>query len=338
MTKTPTPTTILLAVVLGAYLWTPPAEADNGFEPRLTEYGQPDLQGVWYFGSTTPFTRPAELGEQATYTADEIRQLEQEAYSANQALEAPLDPDRAAPEAGAFVGFEADFNFANRRHRRSKVGDEYRTSLVVEPSDGQLPAREDFQDFAAVRRANGFENYSSAQASDSGERCLTGGLPIPSLYPLPWNANLQIVQNKDYVVLLTEMIHDARIVKLSGQHLGEHMNYWNGDSVAYWEDQTLVVHSKNFRPEHSSFLMRMSEDLQVIERFTPLSDDEILYRVEIEDMQAFTEPFVVERSIRRRPVDEPLYEFACHEGNYAMKYMLMGARRAEVDAEFNIEN
>lgn len=338
MSRSSTTVQILLAAALCLYLYIPVAQADNGYQPSLTEYGHPDLQGVWYFGSTTPFTRPAELGEKATYSEEEIHAIEQEAYQTNLSQDAPLDPDRPPPESGVYIGFEADFNFAQMRHERRRVQGEYRTSLVIEPTNGQLPVKEDFKDFSAQRSALGIETYSSAQASDSGERCLVGGLPIPSLYPAPWNANLQIVQNSDYVMIVTEMIHDVRIVKLSGKPLADHMNYWNGDPIGYWEDSTLVIHSKNFRPEHSSFLMRMSEQLEVTERLTPVSENEILYRVELTDPQAYTAPFVVERTIQRRAPGEPIYEFACHEGNYSMQYMLMGARRAEVDAEFNSSN
>ena len=335
MAKTSTAAQLLLTIILSVYLGIPHSAADSSFTPARTEHGQPDLQGTWYFGSTTPFTRPTELGEQATYSEDEIRQIELDAYEANLAGDAPLDPDRPPPEAGVYIGFEADFNFAAKRHIRDKVLGEYRTSLVVEPANGQLPVKEGFEDFGAKRRAMGIETYSSAQASDTGERCLIGGLPIPSLFPAPWNANMQIVQTKDYVMLMTEMIHEARIIKLSGKHLNEDFNYWNGDSVGFWENDTLVIHTKNFRPEHSGFLMRMSEDLQATEYLTPVSEDEILYRVELTDPQAYTETFAVERIISRRPSNEPIYEFACHEGNYSMKYMLMGTRRAEVDAEFS---
>ncbi len=334
MSKPSTSIQLLLALVFSIYLCNVQADTDAAFSPKLTEYGQPDLQGVWYFGSTTPFTRPSELAEQATYSTEEIQKIEAEAYQTNLAGDAPLDPDRPPPEAGVYIGFEADFNFAAKRHKREKVLGEYRTSLVIEPANGQIPVKEGFEDFGAKRRAKGIETYSSAQASDSGERCLIGGLPIPSLYPAPWNANLQIVQTNDYVMLMTEMIHDVRIVKLSGKHLNDSMNYWNGDSIGFWDGNTLVIHTKNFRPEHSGFLMRMSEELEVTERLTPISDDEILYRVEATDSLAYTEKVVVERTIKRRFSNEPIYEFACHEGNYSMQYMLMGARRAEVDAEF----
>lgn len=325
---------LLLAISFISYL--APANADNSNDeiPR-TWHGHPDLQGVWYFGSTTPFTRPTDLGEQAVYTAEEAAALEQEQLANNIAADEPLDANRPPPEKGAYVGFEADFNFARKRHELREVRGEFRTSLVIQPSNGQLPSREGFKDFHAQRREKGIDSYDGPEAQDSGERCLVGGPPIPSLYPSPWNANLQIVQNEHYVMLMTEMIHDARIVKLSGKHMGEHMSYWYGDAIGYWEEDTLVVHSKNFRPEHSSFLVRMSDQLQTTERFTPLNQDEILYRVEVTDPAAYTEPFVVERVISRRADKEPIYEFACHEGNYSMKWVLTGARRAEVDAEFS---
>jgi hypothetical protein len=155
---------------------------------------------------------------------------------------------------------------------------------------------------------------------------------------MPWNANLQIVQNKDYVMTMTEMIHDARIIKLSGEYLGDHMSYWNGDSVGFWEDNTLIIHSRNFRPERAQFLMRISEKLEVIEYLTPVSDNEILYRVEVMDPLAYTEKFVIERTVTRRSDNEPIYEFACHEGNYSLKWMLTGARRAELNADLAAED
>lgn len=332
-----TPANISLALIFYAYLsgGQVQLQAAEPYQPTLNEYGQPDLQGTWFFGSTTPVTRPSDLGEQATHTAEEIAAIESETDETNLSQEAPLDPARPAPEAGAYIGFEADFNFAAKRHKRDKVLGEYRTSLVVEPANGQIPVREGFEDFNAKRRAEGLEAASSALAYGSGERCLAGGLAIPSLYPMPWNANLQIVQNEDYVMIMTEMIHDARIIKLSGENLGEHMSYWNGDLVGAWEGNTLVIHTNNFRPEHSQFLMRISEELEVVERLTPVSEEELLYRVEVTDPLAYTEKFVMERTIKRRPSNEPIYEFACHEGNYSLKWMLTGARRAEVDAEFS---
>lgn len=326
---------LILIVALITYLGAAAAEREAAYVTPRTWHGQPDLQGVWYFGSTTPFTRPTELGEQAVYSVEEARALEEKALQNNQAQDAPLDPDRPAPELGAFVGFEADFNFAKLRHEMQAVQGEYRTSLIVQPADGQLPSREGFKDYHAKRRESGIAAYDGPEAQDAGERCLTGGMPVPSLYPMPWNANMQIVQNQDYVMIQTEMIHDARIIKLSGNHLGDHMTYWYGDAIGYFEGDTLVVHSKNFRAEHSNFLMRSSEELEVTERFTRVGKDEIFYQVIVEDPLAYTEAFVVERMISRRPRNEPIYEFACHEGNYSMKWVLTGARRAEVDSTLN---
>ncbi len=295
----------------------------------LTEHGHPDLQGVWYFGSETPFQRPSDLGETATYDREKVRAIENEKQQQNIAADAALDPDRSAPEAGVYIGFEADFNFANKRNKLTPVNGEYRTSLIVDPPNGQIPAREDFKDFHAKRKAMGIDNYDGPEAQDASERCLVGGLPIPSLYPMPWNANLQIVQNEHYIVLLTEMIHDARIVKLNKEHAKQDQNTWMGDSIGYWDEDTLVVHTINFRPEHSAFLLRMSEDLQTTERFTPLNSTEILYSVELNDPQALSQSFTVERIIQRRPASEPIYEFACHEGNYSMSGVLAGARMEE---------
>ncbi len=332
------PASIALALILHAYLSGGQAQEIEQYQPSLNEYGQPELQGTWFFGSTTPVIRQSDLGDRATYTAEEVATIESEALKANQSQQAPLDPDRPAPETGAYIGFEADFNFAAKRHKRDKILSEYRTSLVIEPANGQIPAREGFEDYNAKLRAEGLAPDSSALAYGSGERCLAGGLAIPFLYPMPWNANLQIVQNKDYVMTMTEMIHDARIIKLSGEYLGDHMSYWNGDSVGFWEDNTLIIHSRNFRSERAQFLMRISEKLEVIEYLTPVSDNEILYRVEVMDPLAYTEKFVIERTVTRRSDNEPIYEFACHEGNYSLKWMLTGARRAELNADLAAED
>lgn len=298
--------------------------------PR-TEYGHPDLQGVWYFGTNTPFTRPTELGEQKTYSEEEAKAVEAELLQTNLEQDQPLAADRPAPELGAYIGFEADFNFAIKRHSLTRVNGEYRTSLVIDPPNGQIPVKEGFEDFHDKRKALGIETYDGPEAQDAGERCLTGGLAVPSMYPMPWNANLQIVQNENYVMIMTEMNHDARVIKLSGNRGNTDFAYWMGDSIGFWEDDTLVIHTINFRPEQSNFLLSMSEEFELTERLTPVSDDEIIYSFTVVDPLAYSQPFTVERTITRRAADTHIYEVACHEGNYSMTGVLAGARREEME-------
>jgi hypothetical protein len=147
-----------------------------------------------------------------------------------------------------------------------------------------------------------------------------------------WSALLQIVQTNDYVVLHTEMNHDARIVRLNGTHRNHGAQLWMGDSIGHYEGNTLVVHTIDFRPEQSwSAIMPMSEDFELTERFTRVSEDEIVYGFTVVDPQAYTQPFTGERTLKRAPTRDRILEFACHEGNYSMAGILAGARQEEAD-------
>ena len=314
-------------ISLSFFLLTTTLVNANGLEwtAERTEHEQPDLQGIWYFGSNTPFERPTDLGEKQAYTTEEALAIEKEMLEANKALDAPLDPERNAPEVGGRIGFKADYNFATHRNSLNRVNGEYRTSLVVDPADGRIPIREGFSDFTARRRAMGINDFDGPESADG--RCL-GGRAVDSLYPMPWNANLQIVQTSSYVMIMTEMIHNARIIRLDGSHRSDGIEYWSGDSVAHWEGDTLVVHTNSFRVEQTAAFMHMplSEDFELTERFTATSKNEILYQFTVVDPQAYTRPFTVERIIQRRAPGEHIYEFACHEGNYSMIGSLAGTR------------
>lgn len=319
----------LLLLVLTAYV---AKAAESEWSTPRTEHGQPDLQGIWYFGTNTPFERPADLGEKRAYTEAEALQVEHDMREANWSLEAPLDPDRGAPEAGATILFQADFNFAAKRNSLTRVNGEYRTSVIIDPPDGRVPLQAGFISYTSQRRTlMGVSSYDGPESADG--RCL-GGLAVGSLYPTPWNANLQIVQTEDYVMIMTEMIHDARIVRLNGSHRDNGLDYWSGDSVGHWEGDTLVVRTINFRLEQSIGFMGLplSEEFELTEWFTPVNENEILYSFTIVDPQAYTRPFTTERTIQRRKAGEHIYEYACHEGNYSMIGLLTGARRAEIDA------
>lgn len=302
--------------------------------PR-TEHGHPDLQGTWWFGSRTPLQRPVNLGEQQTYTQDEAAKLEQRMLQSNLDLMAPLAPDRAAPEQGAMIRQEADDNFL--AHYQDPVlvpvNGEYRTSIIVDPANGRIPRRGNFQDFYARQEAAGLGEFDGPEGQPLFGRCLMSGSAVPSLTPIMMNPNLQIVQNRDYVMIMTEMIHDARIIRLNAEHFDNGIRNWMGDSVGYWEGDTLVVHTKDFRPEQSS--MRsfvMSEEFATVERYTLVSDDQIHYAFTVNDSQAYTQPITGERMLTRNSDQDRIYEFACHEGNYSLESILRGARRQDVEA------
>lgn len=303
--------------------------------PR-TEYGHPDLQGTWFFGSRTPLQRRANLGMRSTYTEQEARDLEANMQARLDRQFAALDPDRSAPEAGARIGQEADDSFLAhyQEPKLVQVNGEYRTSVIIDPPDGRIPRREGFMDFTASRRAAGLGDTDGPEGQPLSGRCLMFGAALPSLTPIMMNPNLLIVQNDDYIVVMTEMINDARIIRFDDEHFDKGIRNWMGDSVGRWEGDTLVVHSKNFRPEQSSARsIVMSEQFEVVERYRLVSDDEILYSFTVYDEQAYTRPFTGERILSRNPPEERIYEFACHEGNYSLSGILAGARRQEVEQQ-----
>ncbi|MBC7983662.1 MAG: hypothetical protein H7Y02_07410 [Candidatus Obscuribacterales bacterium] len=297
-----------------------------------TEHAQPDLQGLWDTGTQTPFQRPASLGEQRAYSEQEAAEFENKAREANKKMDAPVDLSKGAPTVGGYVGQEADQGSIVRRHDLTRVNGEYRTSVIIDPPNGQMPTRKGFVDFFGQRTARGIGAHDGPDTMDASARCLTP-LPVPTIYPMPWNAFLQIVQAKDHIVLFTEAPQEARIVRLNSVHRDRSMRFWMGDSIGYWEGNTLVVHTANFRPEQSfSFMMAMPEDLELTERFTRTSKDEIVYSFTIVDLKAFTSPFTGERTIKRADPRDRILEYACHEGNYSMQGILAGTRKHERDA------
>jgi hypothetical protein len=306
--------------------------ANSDWAMPRTEYGHPDLQGTWQFGSRTPLQRSPKLGDKRSYTADEVRTLEQSMLVRNQRLAQPLDASRPPPEQGAHIGQEADDEFLAHFQEPVivAVDGEHRTSVIIEPSNGRLPLREGFKDFHAMVRAKELTETDGPEGQPLSGRCLMFGAALPSLTPIMMNANLQIVQNKNYVMIMTEMAHDVRIIRLEAEHFDHGIGTWMGDSVGYWQDDTLVVHSKNFRPEQSSPRgMLLSEDFEVTEYYRIVADSEIRYGFTVTDEQAFTQPVAGVRMLTRSPAGEQIYEFACHEGNYSLPGILAGARRLE---------
>ena len=298
----------------------------------IAQGAEPDLQGLWDFGTATPFERPAALGEQRAYTSEEASQFEHKARERNLGKDAPVDLSQGAPAVGDKIGNEADDMSIDRRSDLTRVNGEYRTSIVVDPPDGRIPRRKEFADHFAQLTARNIQSRDGPEAQQAPTRCLSP-LPVPSIYPMPWSALLQIVQTRDHVVLHSEMIHDARIVRLNGKHAAGDRKLWMGDSVGHFEGSTLVIHTVNFRPEQSyAAIMPMSEDFELTERFTRVSEDELLYSFTVVDPQAYTRPFSGERILKRVTGDTRMFEFACHEGNYSMTGILGGARKQEQDA------
>lgn len=304
--------------------------ADDYSVPR-TEHGYPDLQGIWTNASQTPLQRPSELGNKRAYTEDEADEVEQAWIDYIEERNQPSDPNRPPPQdRNTALGYD---NFwVNQGTDVITIGDEMRTSILIQPEDGRIDYVEGFE-YSFGNRPEGMGPYDGPEARALGERCLMafGSAGGPPMLPVMYNNNYQIVQTEDHAVILVEMVHDARIIKLD-QDFNEHdMERWLGDSVGYYEDDTLVVKTRNLNPQQS--FRGSSDEMVVTEYFTRVADDKIEYRFELEDPDVFAETVVGEVAMYKRPDDERIYEYACHEGNYALPGVLAGARREEAQEQ-----
>ena len=314
-------TRTMLAAAGAVLLLAPGAAAQaagGGAQAGRTPWGDPDLQGVWTNTTTTPMERPDEYAGRSALTDEERAELDALAESYR---------DRKPPpgSTGAYNSFWVD------RGTRSA-----QTSLVVDPPDGRLPALT-----ARVRERDAAVAASRNAAPDSFtdlnlyDRCITRGLPgamIPGFY----NHNYQILQTPDYVVVLVEMIHDARIVPLDGRaRLSPSVGQWLGDSRGRWEGDTLVVETTGFSPKADEravsgplhLVMAPGENLRLVERFTRVDAETIDYRFTVTDRSTYERPWTASTPMSR--IEGPLFEYACHEGNYGLANILRGARNAE---------
>ena len=314
-------------------LGLPGFAAESGYISPRTEFGAPDLQGTWSIATQTNLERAARFGGNLVIPEEEALRIEA-AFRAVFTSDAPSDPNREAPEAGENVGGYNTF-WMDPGDRLALVNGEIRTSILIDPADGQLPYSEQGRaNLAAATRSR--NSYDGPEIRPLGERCIVGfgSSGGPPKLPVLYNNNTQIVQTEHYVVLLAEMNHDARIVRLNADYQDPPLNPWLGDSIGHYEDNTLVVETTNFHPQQS---MRSSLDhrfyaspeMKVTERFTRVADDIILYQFTVEDPENYAQPWSGELPMNK--TDEQVYEYACHEGNYALPGILAGARRAEHD-------
>ena len=315
---------LLISNVLGS---------ESEWDVPRTEHGYPDMQGAWSNVNATPIQRPRDLESRRAYTEEEALALESELRAASEQNFLPSDPNRAAPPIGDISLRLAEIINYDDMTNLAFIDGEYRTSLIVSPSNGRFPFTENgrSKDIYGKWRAQGLNPWDGPEFLMIGERCITGNGTMPPMAIIGYNSNIQIVQTSDYVVVIGEMVNDARIIRLDSVHQAPNMTKWMGDSIGYYEDDTLVVHTQNYRPEQSNMRLISSEQLQVTERFTPVSDDKIYYSFTVEDPVIYTEPVVFEFPLNRLEDGDWLYEFACHEGNYSMTGILAGARRQEIE-------
>ncbi|MFK7865693.1 MAG: hypothetical protein AB8B95_15865 [Pseudohongiellaceae bacterium] len=312
--------------------------AQNTLEIPRTVHGFPDFQGFWNNASQTPIQRPPTLGEKGSYTNEEALALQLSAQQSDDEKAAPLDPNRAPPQGGGVILFQADENFANSRINITQIDGEYRTSLIVEPADGRYPFAENgaSKDIFGQWAEQGAGPFDGPEIRSQMERCLHVGAQMPPMMAWAYNANYQIVQTEDYMMLMSEMVHDVRIIPIGKE--GENkarsqpkIPRWFGNSTGSWEKDIFVVKTTGFHPQQSNFFMKSSDQFEVEEYFQLISSDEIFYRYTVTDPVIYDEPFSIEMQMLRKNDGERIYEFACHEGNYSLPSILAGARRAELD-------
>ena len=309
----------LLALALSAPGFAEPYKA-----PRLGD-GTPDLQGVWTNATATPLERPSEFGNRRSFTKEEADAIEREARGRVAADAAPSDPNKKI-EAAASLPPVGNYNlfWTDRGMTAALINGEYRTSIIIDPPNGRFPPMKT----AAQRRDRRSRGVADGPESRSlGERCLLsfGSSAGPPMLPTMYNSYYQIVQSPDSVMILVEMVHDARIVRINGKPVPSNIKKYMGDSIGHWEGDTLVVKTTNFHPDQS--FRGSSDNMVVTERFTRVAQDQILYRFTVEDPTAFTAPFTGELPFMS--VDASVYEYACHEGNYALPGILAAEREAE---------
>ena len=317
--------------------------------PRLAD-GHPDLQGTYDLATLTPVERTA--GSPLVLTDEDAKKLEQQAAARKVSGDAQLKGDRPAPPVGGDGSAGPAGNVGGYNSFWIDAGSQYtvvdsrkRASILIDPPDGRVPqmtpqARQRFarnvrptSDQTAREDDPGFEGngaYDDPERRPLGERCLMGfgSTSGPPVLPNYFYNNLhQIVQNKDSVMILTEMVHDARIVRMNAEHLPKSVTKWMGDSVGRWEGDTLVVDTTNFS-EKTRF-RGSTPNLHIVERFTRVDAKSLRYRFTIEDPETWTAPWTGEYTWPA--TDELMYEYACHEGNYAMGNILRGARLKEAN-------
>ncbi len=302
-------------------LATAMAAAQTAADTPRTPWGAPDLNGTWQFAVATPLERPEGFAEKTHFSEEEAAAYLDGAYDRLEGLVSFLDGGEES-----YVGVEpwipTDLPLTEDR----------RTSLIYEPDNGKIPpltetakARQEADRKLSLSPPAGPEDRPPA------ERCLTGFITGPPLTTVvDYNSNLQIFQSEDTVALLNETINDTRIVPLDGRpHLPESVRQWFGNSRGHWDGDTLVVETRNFTDKTTFNGSGMN--MHLTERFTRVSEDVIEYDCRIEDPESFTAPWAARSPMRLSNL--PIYEYACHEHNRSMEFMLSGARAQEAEAD-----
>jgi hypothetical protein len=314
------------AALAGASL----AIAAPAYHTPKTEFGDPDLQGVWTNASVTTLERPPGVKD-LVLTPDQAAKLLAQYKAMLSDNDKPAQDERGDP--GGYNSFWLDPG-----SQLGVVNGQIRSSWVVDPPDGHIPySPAAIADLRRMFMRGDFSRADNPETRSLGERCIvgygsTGGPPMLNVL---YNNNYQIVQSPGYVVIMVEMNHEALVIRLGGAHLPATFRPWMGDSVGHWEGDTLVVETTNLNPGEQftadvRHRLYLAPDSKVTERFTRIAGDQILYEFKVEEPQAYTQSWRGE--IPMHATKGPIYEYACHEGNYALPDILAGARQQEAEA------
>jgi hypothetical protein len=293
---------------------------------RASRGAHANFEGIWNSATVTPLERPRQLKDKAFFTPEEAVEWERQAAR---------DNEERPPQAGAKNTGTGTYNTFFREFGTRTVRT-LRTSIVTDPADGRIPPLTPAAAEIRRRRVERQKNPESAEDTGLQDRCLAFTTAGPPMLPYSYNSNYQIVETRDAVVIHAEMIHDARVIHLDGRpHLPAGLQRWMGDSVGRWDGSTLVVDTTNFSDAGGFYgdaggNFGWDRNLHLIERFSLSDTDTLLYQFEIDDPTAFTRPWKGELTMARS--SSPLYEYACHEGNYSLVNMLRGYRASERQA------
>jgi hypothetical protein len=289
------------------------AQAGEYRPPRLAD-GQVDLQGVWSHRNITPLERPAEL-KSFVITRDEAAQLQARILAKTNDQSKPGEPAEYFWDRGI-----------------EPIRGEYRSSIITDPADGKIPGNEHFKTLAKATGAAVLTAFDGPEARPGAERCLTATSAAPPVTVVPADDLRQIVQTQSSIVIASEELHEARVVRMNAQHGPAAITTWLGDAVGWWEGETLVIETKYFASTSSAragpgMLFFVGPDTIVTERITRVAADELSYVFTVEDPSYYTQPWKGETRFGRS--DEQMLEYACHEGNYSLPFALQSARALE---------
>jgi hypothetical protein len=293
---------LLLATVSGV-----PLAKEAPYSPPRLEDGRPDLQGYWVATNRTPLVRPAGLME-LRITAEQASEIDARGHAREHDLSIPNE----TPE------------FFDER-RVEPIRGELRSSIIIDPANGKVPGTDLLREKIEALRVQSDDNMDGPEMRPLWERCLGSPAAHPPMLAIGFTNMHQIVQTREAVVFFSESLHEARILRLDSRHPPAAVTSWLGASVARWEGDTLEVETRNFKPDQNrkgDFLI--STETVIVERFTRDSHDELNYAFTISDPAYYTQPWTGETHFLRS--DEPIFEDACHEGNYSLKHILEGGR------------